>query len=143
MTKKETYKFNLENLNLCIEDVEKWEAKKKPQDCSICKSLNNSNSAYQETRDPSDNSYLPKSSERLESIWKMESKKGGIKKCPECDQIYWYESRYEWFSNGTEDEQHLKRITKRDVKKIIVTTLGYYVTPSTITHSGNSWKIVF
>lgn len=137
------YKFNLENLNECIDDVEKWKPKKKPKDCPICKDLASSDSAYQETRGPSDNSYLPDSAEKLKYIWKVGSRTGGIKKCPECDQIYWYESSYEWFTNGTEDEQHLKRITKRDVKKIIITTLGYYVQPSTITHKKNLWEVNF
>ena len=113
------------------------------KDCSICKDLESSNSAYQETRDPEGNSYLPEASEKLEYIWKVESRTGGIKKCPQCNQLYSYEASYEWFTNGTEDEQHLERISKTNVKKIINTTLGYYVPPSKITHEGNLWEIGF
>ena len=144
MKKEKVLKFSQKNLAKSIEDISKWEPKKESKDCSICKNLKNSHSAYQESRNTEDNSYLPKVSEKLEKVWQVEHRDSAIKKCPECDQLYSYTYSTSWYtSSGHEDEEHLKKISKTEIPKIIKERLEGLITPKRITHRGDFWEINF
>lgn len=81
--------------------------------CSICSQLADRESAFQKYGSD-DNTYLPAAWESLVLVKDFKpysSRKQQLYRCPECGTLYLYETDYEYLVNGSEDEEHLTRLT--------------------------------
>jgi hypothetical protein len=83
-------------------------------DCSICSSLADYESADQKYGHAEGNTYLPAAANSLQVVRDFkpnDSRKLQLQQCPECATYYLYRSDYEFFVNGSEDEEELTRLT--------------------------------
>ena len=93
---------------------------KKKNTCSICSQLKKKETAFQKFGSNYPDTFLPEASEKLEIVidFKPSSeRKKQLRKCPRCGIYYLYQSDYEYFPGGTEDEQELIRLTESEAKK--------------------------
>ena len=84
------------------------------QPCRICGHLKEVESAYQKYGWEENDTYLPAEAGRLQLIRDIRpdsSRKLQLKQCPECGTYYLYQTDYEYLVNGSEDEEHLVRLT--------------------------------
>lgn len=89
-------------------------------ECMTCGNIKNIENAFQKFGWENDNTYLPASVLRLEIVrGRVASRSRQIRKCPECGTYYLYENSYEFFVNGAEDEQSIKRLTDAEAKKYL------------------------
>lgn len=85
--------------------------------CSICSDFKEIETSYQKYGSENYNTYLPENANKLITI--IDFKKGSsrlkqLKQCPECKKYYLYETDYEYFAFGSEDEEFLKRLTENE-----------------------------
>ena len=93
--------------------------KKKPYEtCKICSQLADKQSAYQKCGDEENDTYLPKVMKKLKVIneWSRTRDKQ-LLQCTICSTYYLYLTDYEFLISGTEDEQHLTRLSDKETKK--------------------------
>ena len=82
--------------------------------CGICSSLADYESAYQKYGHPQDDTSLPAAANSLQIVRELKqdsSRKLQIWQCPQCATSYLYRTDYEFFVNGSEDEEELTRLT--------------------------------
>ncbi len=85
--------------------------------CSICAQLADRESAYQKYGWPENDTYLPAAAQSLELVRDFTpygSRLLQLKRCPECGAYYLYRTDYEYLVNGSEDEEHLMRLTAEE-----------------------------
>lgn len=134
------YDFTETNLKKAIKAVSQPPRKIDIKDCSVCRELPENATIY---KDKETWESLPENHKELEYILKVESRDGGIKRCPICHRLYAYQYHYEWFTTGAEEEETLELISPKEVNKLFRVTLGYYVKPSKILNLGDIWQIEF
>src|SRR3954451_781823 len=87
-----------------------------PQDqCHICASLAEYESAFQKYGHAADNTFLPAASQDLivvRDFKPYDSRKLQLWRCPHCGTYYCYQTDYEFLVNGSEDEEYLTRLTE-------------------------------
>lgn len=82
--------------------------------CPICSQLADQESAYQKYGRDEDNTHLPPTADELVVVHDFRpygSRELKLKQCPACGTHYLYRTDYEYLANGSEDEQHLTRLT--------------------------------
>ena len=82
--------------------------------CSICSELADEEAAFQKYGWPEDDTYLPKAAGKLTVVKDFKpysDRKLQLRQCPECGTYYLYRSDYEYFVNGSEDEEYLTRLS--------------------------------
>lgn len=82
--------------------------------CEICAELRAEESAYQKFGREEDNTHLPAAADALIVVRDFKpcsSRKLQLRQCPRCGAYYRYESDYEYLVNGSEDAEHLRRLT--------------------------------
>ena len=85
-----------------------------PKPCKICSDLADQKYAVQKWGWEEDNTYLPAAASHLIVVRDFRpdsSRKLRLQHCPECGCYYLYRSDYESLVNGSEDEEHLTRLT--------------------------------
>jgi len=90
--------------------------------CSICSDFKNKETSFQKYGSEDNNTYLPENAKKLIIIkdFKLNSDRlKQLKQCPECKKYYLYETDYEYFAFGSEDEEFLTRLTEREASKIL------------------------
>ena len=88
--------------------------------CSICSQLADEHWASQKYGWPENDSYLPAATGKLNVVkdFQPDSDRAlQLQRCPECGQCYLYQSDYEYLVNGSEDEQHLTRLSATEAEK--------------------------
>lgn len=91
------------------------------QTCGICSQLSNKESAFQKFGSDYGTS-LPEASEKLEVVIDFKPNSGRklqLKKCPECGTYYLYKTDYDYYINGSEDEQELTRLTESQASEYL------------------------
>lgn len=89
--------------------------------CSICSEFKDKEYAYQKY-DSDYNTYLPENAKKLVIIKDFKpnsSRLKQLKQCPECKTYYLYETDYEYFAFGSEDEEFLSRLTEVEALEIL------------------------
>ncbi len=92
------------------------------QQCKICASLADQEDAYQKYGWEQDNTHLPAAADRLKVVRDFRpygSRKLQLKQCPECGGCYLYRTDYEYLVNGSEDEEHLTRLTEEQATEYL------------------------
>lgn len=82
--------------------------------CSICSGLADQEYAAQKWGWEEDDTYLPAAAGQLVIVRDFQpygSRKLQLQQCPECGCYYLYRSDYEYLVNGSEDEEHLTRLS--------------------------------
>ena len=90
--------------------------------CSICSKLNDDEWGFQKYGWEEDNTYLPAAAGKLEVLKDFKpysSRKLQLWQCPTCHTYYLYETDYEFLVNGSEDEEHLKRLTDEEAARYL------------------------
>jgi len=88
--------------------------------CSICAALKDEESAYQKYGWEENNTHLPAQAAMLLLIRDFRpesSRKRQLKQCPHCGTYYLYQTDYEYLVNGSEDEEHLVRLTQEQAEQ--------------------------
>lgn len=83
--------------------------------CPICSQLADVESAFQKYGWEEGNTHLPSESLGLvlvKDLRPFSSRKLHLKQCPVCGGWYLYQTDYEYLVNGSEDEEHLYRLTE-------------------------------
>ena len=83
--------------------------------CTLCSTLSNSESAHSKYGWEQDDTSLPAAAHRLTVIRDFRphrDRKLQLRQCPECNTCYLYETDYEFLVNGSENEEHLTRLTE-------------------------------
>lgn len=86
----------------------------KPKVCGICSGLKDCEVAYQKYGWEKNDTHLPTAAGNLVLVRDLRpdsNRKQQLLQCPECSQYYLYESDYEYFINGSEEEQTLTRLS--------------------------------
>ena len=89
--------------------------------CSICSEFKDKEYAYQKYGS-GDNTYLPDNAKKLIIIKDFRPNSNRLKQlkqCPECKTYYLYETDYEYFAFGSEDEECLSRLTEGKAFEIL------------------------
>lgn len=90
--------------------------------CSVCSSLADKEYAYSKYGWPEHDISLPAAAGALivvKDFKPLSDRKRQLRRCPECDAWFLYESDYEYLTNGTEEEEFLTRLTENDVEKML------------------------
>ncbi len=90
--------------------------------CSICSGLKDKEYAFQKYQSNYADSYLPESSHKLILVKDLKKNSGRLKQlkqCPECRTYYLYETDYEYFAFGSEDEEFLTRLTEEEALELL------------------------
>lgn len=85
-----------------------------PRPCSICSELSDQEYAKQKWGWEENNTYLPAAAAQraiVRDIRPYDSPKLQLQQCPECSCYYLYRTDYEYLVNGSEDEEHLTRLS--------------------------------
>ncbi len=83
--------------------------------CPICAQLADQQSAYQKYGRDEDNTQLPPIVDELVVVYDFRpygSRALQLRQCHACGTYYLYRTDYEYLANGSEDEQHLARLTE-------------------------------
>ncbi len=83
--------------------------------CATCSSLQDQEYAYQKYGWEENDTYLPAAASLLIVVRDFQpysSRALQLQQCPECGTYYLYQSDYEYLVNGSEDEEHLTRLSK-------------------------------
>mgnify|MGYP001000294935 CR=1 FL=1 len=91
--------------------------------CSICGDFKDREWAFQKYYGIY-NTYLPMNIKHLLLIKDLKpgsstSRLKNLQQCPECKTYYLYETDYEYFAGGTEDEQTLTRLTEAEAMELL------------------------
>jgi hypothetical protein len=84
------------------------------QTCTVCAELRTDEWASQKYGWEENDTSLPAAAGRLVVVRDFKphsSRLQQLRQCPECGTYYLYETDYEYLVNGSEDEQHLHRLT--------------------------------
>lgn len=82
--------------------------------CPLCSSLADEEHAFQKFGSNTGNTHLPAAAGALilaRDLRPYSSRKQQMWQCPQCGTYYLYTSDYEYLVNGSEDEEHLMRLT--------------------------------
>ncbi len=82
--------------------------------CELCSGLSDEEHAYQKYGWEENNTYLPGAASQLKVVRDLrpsDSRKLQLQQCPKCGTYYLYRTDYEYLVNGSEDEEHLTRLT--------------------------------
>ena len=90
--------------------------------CGICSDFKEKEMSFKKYGSENNNICLPKNAKKLIII--KDFKQGSsrlkqLKQCPECKKYYLYETDYEYFAFGSEDEEFLTRLTEDEALKIL------------------------
>lgn len=89
--------------------------------CRICGDFKDKESAFQKYG--SENcTYLPENIKNLILIKDFRpgsDRSRQLKQCPDCKRYYLYETDYEYFAFGSEDEQILARLTESEAMELL------------------------
>ena len=84
------------------------------KNCEICTLLSDKETAYQKYGSNYPDTFLPEASGRLtilKDFKPLSERKLQLRQCPICGTYYLYTTDYEYYMNGSEDEQTLTRLT--------------------------------
>ncbi len=91
--------------------------------CSICSGLKDKEYAFSKYGSDINNGYLPEISKKLILVKDLKNSSSGrlkqLKQCPECRTYYLYETDYEYFAFGSEDEEFLTRLTEKEALELL------------------------
>ena len=82
--------------------------------CGVCSQLKDREDAFQKGGREEEATYLPAASQNLElvrDVGDSYSRQLQLKRCPQCQTYYLYQTDYEFIVPGTEDWQWLRRLT--------------------------------
>lgn len=91
------------------------------EDCSLCGALRQEETSFFKGGWPQDDSPLPAQAANLKTIQVIKdegSRKKLIQRCPECLALFLYELDYIFLTNGSEDTETLRRITKEEAAQL-------------------------
>jgi hypothetical protein len=95
----------------------------RPSDqCRICSFIAEHESAVQKVGRPDHDTYLPAASHDLSVVKDFElhgSRKLQLRRCPQCGTYYCYQTDYTFLVNGSEDEEHLTRLTEEQAAEYL------------------------
>ena len=92
------------------------------EQCSICSYLAEQEIAFQKYGHEEDNTYLPPNVHALivvKDFKPYSSRKLQLRRCPQCDTYYLYQTDYEFLVNGSEDEETLTRLTEEQAAQYL------------------------
>jgi hypothetical protein len=80
--------------------------------CRFCKHLDDHEFGFQKYGDEENETFLPKISQEITGT----DPSNGYYRCPICDTFYHYRTRYDYYVNGGEDEETLRRLSPTEAK---------------------------
>ncbi|HQO39144.1 MAG TPA: hypothetical protein PK986_01630 [Spirochaetota bacterium] len=90
--------------------------------CRICGDFKDKESAFQKYGSEENDTCLPENANKLQLIKDLKpgsNRLKQLKQCPECKTYYLYETDYEYFAFGSEDEQVLTRLTGTEAMELL------------------------
>ena len=90
--------------------------------CPVCASLADREDAYQKFGSPENDVFLPPAVGQLDVARDFRpgsERKRQVLRCPHCGTAYLYETDYEFLAPGSEDEQHLTRLTPAQAAELL------------------------
>jgi hypothetical protein len=90
--------------------------------CPLCSGLADEEHAFQKFGRDAGNTYLPAAAGALtlaRDFRPFSSRKQQLWQCPQCGAYYLYTSDYEYLANGSEDEEHLTRLTDEQAAEFL------------------------
>jgi len=90
--------------------------------CSICSQLADRESATQKQGWEQNDTRLPSAANHLNLIRDLKPssyRKLQLHQCPECGTYYLYRTDYEYLAGGSEDDQHLTRLSASDAAEYL------------------------
>jgi len=85
--------------------------------CGICGELSDEEWARQKWGWPENNTFLPAAAHHpivVRDFDPYASRKRQLQQCPGCGGYFLYQTDYEYLANGSEDEEHLTRLTDEE-----------------------------
>lgn len=89
-------------------------------ECSICSKLGEVETSFSKYGSNDPDILLPPEASRLTPIVPLDSydiERHHVRRCPVCSTFYRYDQSYEYFVNGSEDEEELTRLTPTQAKE--------------------------
>ncbi len=90
--------------------------------CSVCSQLSDIEKAFRKYGNDDLSTSLPPVSEKLvivKDFRPFDDRKIQLQQCPECGTYYMYRTYYDYYINGSEDEQELTRITDAEASSYL------------------------
>lgn len=90
--------------------------------CEICSTLKDQENAYQKFGWEENNTHLPAAVSSLVVVRDFQPGSARIlqlQQCPLCGTYYLYRTDYEYLVNGSEDEQHLTRLSRDEAQNYL------------------------
>lgn len=90
--------------------------------CTICGDFKDKEYATQKYGSAYPDTYLPENYKHLVIIKDLRPNSERLKQilqCPQCGTYYLYETDYEYFAFGSEDEQTLSRLTESEAMALL------------------------
>ncbi len=90
--------------------------------CRICKNLKDVETSFIKFGWDDHNIYLPDAAKELipaEDTRAPGKDKHHIRRCPLCGRLYKYDLSYDYYVNGSEDEETLTRLTPDEMRRFL------------------------
>ncbi len=87
--------------------------------CSICSRLGEIETSFSKYGSDDPDRLLPPEASRLVPLTPpdtYDAERHHVRRCPECGIFYRYDQSYEYFVNGSEDEEELRRLTPTEAR---------------------------
>ncbi len=87
--------------------------------CRICKNLKDIETSFVKFGWDEGNIYLPDAAKELvpaKDIGTPGSENHHVKQCPLCGRLYRYDMTHDYYINGSEDEETLRRLTPEEAR---------------------------
>ena len=82
--------------------------------CSICAQLSDYHRGYQVRGSEKYDTFLPAAAASLKTVKELkpgDERRLDIQRCPECGTFYLFKTNFEFLIGGSDEEQHLQRLT--------------------------------
>lgn len=92
------------------------------KNCTICSQLADKESAFRKFGNDDISTTLPDVSQNLaivKDFRPLSERKIQLKQCPRCGTYYLYRTDYDYYVNGSEDEQELTRLTDSEASEYL------------------------
>lgn len=93
-----------------------------PKLCGTCSELGEYHRGFQKGGREEEDTFLPAASSRLKDVGETQPGKNRspvVQRCPECGAFFLYEVEYDFLVGGSEDTQHLSRLTPEQAEKLL------------------------
>ncbi|MBP7734548.1 MAG: hypothetical protein KA369_01115 [Spirochaetes bacterium] len=92
-------------------------------ECRICKNLKDLETSFVKFGWDEGNMYLPDAAKELVPAQDLRApgcENHHVKQCPLCGRLYRYDMTHDYYINGSEDEETLRRLTPEEIRLFLL-----------------------